>query len=161
MRTIKTRTLLFVASLMILFASSCAAQKTAGADEVLLTIEGAEKSELTREEFMSLEQCTYEISRTNSKGKTTTGTYKGIRWETLAEAVGAPKDAKSVTVIATDGFSQGYGLDVLNAEKSMFAIQKDGEPITEEAENGQIWFCADESFTANFWTKFITKIVIE
>lgn len=121
---------------------------TQDADEVLVEIEGAQKTQLTRGEFLALEQCTYNITRTNSKGKTTTGEYSGVKWGILAEAIGAPKDALSVMVIASDGFSQAYSMDILNAEKSVFAIYKDSAFITEEDENGQIWFCADENFTS-------------
>ena len=73
----------------------------------------------------------------------------------------ARDDAQSVTLIASDGYSQAYTMDIFSAEKSIFAIEKDREPITLEEENGQVWFCADESYTANYWTKFITKIVID
>ncbi len=129
-------------------------------EEILFTIEGAELAAMTRGEFMALQQCKYYITRTNSKGETTSGDYSGVKWGVLAEAIGAPENAQSVTVIASDGFSQAYTMEILNADKSLFAIYKDGVPITEEADNGQIWFCADESFTANYWTKFMTKIVI-
>ncbi len=157
--------LIIIVLFAVMFASACAAQpiNSSGVqdtDDILFTIEGAEKSELTCAEFLAIEQCTFHITRTNSKGKTTMGDYTGVRWDALASAVGAPEDTQSVTLIASDGFSQAYSTDVLSAENSIFAIEKDGEPITEEPENGQVWFCADESYTANYWTKFITKIVI-
>ncbi len=156
--------LIFLLILSVLSASACAVQpvdaESFNNDGVLFTVEGANKTELTLVEFLAIEQCTYNITRTNSKGETTTGDYAGIRWEALAEAVGAPDDAQSVTLVASDGYSQAYTMDILSAEKSIFAIEKDGQPITLEEENGQVWFCADESYTANYWTKFITKIVI-
>jgi hypothetical protein len=129
-------------------------------DEILLTFEGAAAEQMTVKEFMELEQMTVELTRTNSKGKTTTGIYTGVHWKTLAEAIGA-QDAQSIKVVASDGFEQAYPMEVLMAPGSLFAVYKDGEPITEEKENGQVWFCADEEFTANYWSKFIVKIVIE
>lgn len=165
---IKKRFLVFFVLLTFLSVAACAAQPassegegTAQSDsEVLFVIEGAEKTELTRADFSAIEQCTCTISRTNSKGETTSGDYTGISWNALAEAIGAPSEIQSVTLIASDGYSQAYTMDILTTGKSMFAIEKDGAPITEEAENGQVWFCADESYTANNWTKFIEKIVI-
>lgn len=151
-----------------LFGSSCTVQNNGSAesgaedeDAVLFVIEGADKTQLTRGEFNALEQSTFRISRTNSKGETTTGDYTGVRWDVLSQAIGAPDDAKSLTLSASDGFSQAYAMDVFRTGKSIFAIEKDGSPITEEPENGQVWFCADESYTANYWTKFISKIVIQ
>lgn len=152
--------IVFMIALSALGCGPNSSNATTNGDEVLFTIEGAEKTELTRAEFMALEQCVFHISRTNSKGVTTTGDYSGVNWDVLCEAIGVPTDAESVTLIASDGFTQAYSMDVLYAEKSMFAIEKDGLPITEESENGQVWFCADESYTANYWTKFVTKIVI-
>jgi hypothetical protein len=145
--------------------SSSAAESTASGsklsradDEILLTFEGASVEQMTVGEFMALEQMTVELTRTNSKGKTTTGAYTGVHWKTLAEAIGA-QNAQSVKVVASDGFEQAYPMEVLMAPNSLFAVYKDGEPITEEDGNGQVWFCADEEFTANYWTKFIVKIV--
>ncbi len=129
-------------------------------DQVLLTFEGADVPQLTREEFLALEQMTVSLRRTNSRGKTTTGIYSGVHWLVLAEAIGA-QDAKSVRVIASDGYEQAYSLDVLQASDSLFALYKDGKPITEEDHNGKIWFCASENYTANFWAKFIVKIVVQ
>ena len=164
MKAIK-QVLIFLVILIALSVSACAAQpavsESVSNDEILFTIEGADKTELTMGEFLALEQCTYSITRTNSKGETTTGDYTGVKWENLAETIGAPDDAQSVTLIASDGYSQAYTMDIFSAEKSIFAIEKDREPITLEEENGQVWFCADESYTANYWTKFITKIVID
>lgn len=148
--------------------SSSAAQDTAASsklseaddDEILLSFEGALVEQITRREFMALEQMTVELTRTNSKGKTTTGTYTGVHWKTLAEAIGA-QDEQGVKVVASDGFEQAYPIEVLMAQDSLFALYKDGEPITEEEENGQVWFCAGETFTANYWTKFIVKIVVK
>lgn len=128
--------------------------------EQILAFEGVAVEQMTREEFLSLEQMTVELTRTNSKGKTTTGTYSGVHWKVLAAFIGA-QDAKSIRVVASDGFEQAYSLDILEAPDSLFALYKDGEPITEEAQNGQVWFCASEQYTANYWTKFIVKIIVQ
>lgn len=167
----KQRIVLVILALLItLSVSACGVQPENDVDtngvgqdenEVLLTIEGAEKTTLSRAEFLAIEQQTYHITRTNSKGETTQGDYTGVTWDSLAAAIGAPTDTKSVTLVASDGYSQAYTMDVLEAEQSLFAIEKDGAPITLEADNGQVWFCADESFTANYWTKFITKVIID
>ncbi len=129
-------------------------------DEILLTFEGASVEQMTRGEFLALEPLTVELTRTNSKGKTTTGTYTGVHWETLAEAIGA-QDAKSVELEASDGYVQAYSMDSLKAPTSVFALYKDGEPITEEEHNGQVWFCASEDYTANYWAKFVVKITVK
>ncbi|HBG01249.1 MAG TPA: hypothetical protein DDW87_06725 [Firmicutes bacterium] len=128
-------------------------------DQLLLTFEGAAVETITREEFLALEQIEVTLTRTNSRGKTTVGIYGGVRWNVLAEAIGA-QDAQSIRVVASDGFEQAYSLDVLEAPGSLFALFKDGEPITEEETNGQVWFCASEDYTANYWTKFVAKIVV-
>ena len=128
-------------------------------DRRLITFEGAALESMSREEFLALEQIEVTLTRTNSKGKTTVGTYSGVRWSVLAEAIGA-QDANSIRVIASDGFEQAYALDVLVAAGSLFALLKDGGPLTEEETNGQLWFCAGEDYTANFWTKYIAKIVV-
>ena len=128
-------------------------------DAILLTFEGAQVDSITWEEFLALEQLAVELTRTNSKGKTTTGVYTGVHWNVLAEAIGA-QQAKAVQVIASDGFEQVYPLEVVQAADSVFALYKDGEPITEDPKNGRVWFCASEDYTANFWTKFIVKIVV-
>lgn len=128
--------------------------------ETLLTFEGAKVEQMTWEEFLALEQITVTLTRKNSKGKTTTGTYTGVHWKVLARAIGA-EDAKSVKAIASDGFEQAYPLDLLEDPNSLFALYKDGEFVTEEEANGQIWFCGSEAYTANYWTKFIAKIVVK
>ncbi len=164
----KKRILAFLMLLAILLFAACSTQSVSTENdsnakndsEILFVIEGAEKTELTRADFSAIEQYTYTISRTNSKGETTTGDYSGIAWTALADVIGAPSEIQSVTLIASDGYSQAYTLDILTTGKSIFALEKDGKPITEEAENGQVWFCADESYTANNWMKFIEKIVI-
>lgn len=152
--------IMLLTSLFIACEKEDAAVPDSMSDQILILIEGADKTQITFAEFLAIEQSSYEISRTNSKGKTTTAVYSGVKWDKLAKAIGAPKDVSAVTVVASDGFSQAYGLDVLNAEKSIFAMYMDEGPITQDSDKGQIWFCADESFTANYWTKYIEKIVI-
>ena len=66
----------------------------------------------------------------------------------------------SIEVVASDGFVKAYPLEVLEAEDSLFALYKDGEAISEEDESGQLWFCAGAAFTANYWSKYLVKIVI-
>ena len=91
MKAIK-QVLIFLVILIVLSVSACAAQpavsESVSNDEILFTIEGADKTELTMGEFLALEQCTYSITRTNSKGETTTGDYTGVKWENLAETIG-------------------------------------------------------------------------
>lgn len=128
-------------------------------ERVLLTFEGAEIEQMTVAEFLSLEQITVHLVRTNSKGKTTTGDYTGVHWTVLSKAIGAER-ANSIEVVASDGFVQAYPLEVLEAEDSLFALYKDGEAISEEDESGQLWFCAGAAFTANYWSKYLVKIVI-
>lgn len=155
--------ILIIATLALLFAA-CKDKADNDFDEqsdkILFYIEGASKTQLTLAEFLALEQSAYNISRTNSKGVTTFAEYSGVKWDKLSKAIGAPEDTVTVILIASDGFTQSYGLDVLNAEKSIFAIYMDKALITQEADKGQVWFCADESFPANYWTKYIEKIVI-
>lgn len=148
-----------IVCLAVLIGLSSAGLCQAAEGEILLTFEGAAVDALTLEEFLSLPQMTVKLTRTNSRGKTTTGHYTGVHWKVLAEAIGV-QGARSVQVIASDGFEQVYPLEVLEAEDAVFALYKDGQPITEEEGNGKVWFCASEAYTANFWTKFIVKIVI-
>lgn len=148
------------AILVLVTAVLCASSAALGAQgEILLTFEGAAVELLTLEEFLALPQLTVPLTRTNSRGKTTTGIYTGVHWKVLAEAIGA-EHAKFIQVIASDGFEQVYPLDVLEAEDSLFALYKDGEPITQGDQSGKVWFCASEEFTANYWTKYIVKIVV-
>ena len=81
-----------------------------------------------------------------------------MHWNVLAEAIGA-QQAKAVQVIASDGFEQVYPLEVVQAADSVFALYKDGTHYR-RSKNGRVWFCASEDYTANFWTKFIVKIVV-
>ena len=129
-------------------------------NRTILTFDGAASTELTLGEFLDLPQMTVQLTRTNSKGKTTTGIYTGVHWTELAKAIGV-SNTQSVLLVASDGFEQVYPLEVLQAPDSLFALYQDGKPITQEAHNGQVWFCADGEFTANFWTKFVVKVVVK
>ena len=128
-------------------------------EQILLTFKGVKQEQMTLNEFLDLKQRTVELTRTNSRGKTTAGTYTGVHWSVLAEAIGA-EAAKSVQVVASDGFEQIYPLEVLQAPDSLFALYQDGKLITKEEHNGQVWFCASKEYTANYWTKFIVELVI-
>jgi hypothetical protein len=143
----------------ILLVLCAASAGLASGGEILLTFEGAAVETMTVDEFLALPQITVELTRTNSRGKTTTGVYSGVHWNVLAEAIGA-QHARAVQVIASDGFEQVYPLEVLEAADSLFALYKDGEPITQDEGAGKVWFCASESYTANFWAKYIVKIVV-
>ena len=147
------------AILVLVTAVLCASSAALGAQgEILLTFEGAAVESLTLEEFLALPQLTVPLTRTNSRGKTTTGIYTGVHWKVLAEAIGA-EHAKFIQVIASDGFEQVYPLDVLEAEDSLSPFTKTANPLL-KATRAARWFCASEEFTANYWTKYIVKIVV-
>lgn len=128
--------------------------------KALITCEvGGKTAALTEAEFLALPQIEKELSRTNSKGVTVKGVYKGVHWKDLAAALGA--DANStVKLIASDNFEAVLTSDILNDPDSLFALYQDGSYIKSEGD-GRIWFCASENFTANNWAKYIVKIVID
>ncbi len=120
---------------------------------------GDEKVILTEADFLSLPQIEKTLTKTNSKGETTTGVYKGVHWTEIADFIGA--DATSdVVIVASDGYEMSITADMLNDPDSLFALYQDGDNIESEGD-GRVWFCASETFTANNWVKFVTKIVIE
>lgn len=128
--------------------------------DTILKIQGADKTTLTWGEFLEIKQYTFEIKRTNSKGVTTKAKYQGVKWEDLAKEIGA-ENATKVTLIASDGFEQAFTVDTLKTGNSIFAVYQDGKNISENPLDGQVWFCADESLTANNWAKYVEKIIVE
>lgn len=129
-------------------------------EEVILTFEGASAEQMTMGEFKALPMQEVELSRTNSKGETVVGVYTGVLWTDLAAAIGASAES-NISIIASDDYQMAYTPTELNAEGSIFAIAKDGEAISPADEAGKVWFCASESLTANYWGKYIVKIVVE
>ena len=129
-------------------------------EEVILTFEGASVEQMTMGEFKALPMQEVELSRTNSKGETVVGVYTGVLWTDLAAAIGAAPES-NINIIASDDYQMAYTPAELNAEGSIFAIAKDGEAISPADEAGKVWFCASESLTANYWGKYIVKIVVE
>jgi|GEM_PF-648907 len=129
-------------------------------DQVILTFEGATVEQMTMSEFKSLPMQEVELSRTNSKGETVVGVYTGVLWADLAAVIGVSSES-DIKIIASDNYEMAYTPAELNAEGSIFAIAKDGEAISAADEPGKVWFCASESLTANYWGKYIVKIVVE
>lgn len=129
-------------------------------EEVILTFEGATAEQMTMGEFKALPMQEVELSRTNSKGETVVGVYTGVLWTDFAAAIGASPES-NIKIIASDDYQMAYTPAELNAEGSIFAIAKDGEAISPADEAGKVWFCASESLTANYWGKYIVKIVVE
>lgn len=120
---------------------------------------GDEKKELTEDEFNALPQIEKHLARTNSKGETFEGDYKGVHWNDLAEKLGIDPDT-AVTLVASDGYEVKLTPDIMTDPDSLFAMEENGAPIESEGD-GRIWFCASENFTANYWVKYVTKIVTE
>ena len=141
-------------------AAKDGADKADASAELLKCFVGDSKLSITENMWAELPQIEVTLTRTNSKGDTTTATYKGLHWNTLAEAIGV-SDYKTVTLVASDGYEQAYTKDVLEDPNSIFATLQDGSPITSNPDDGQVWFCASENFTANYWAKYIEKIVVD
>lgn len=120
---------------------------------------GGEKAIVTEEDFLALPQSERTITKTNSKGETTTALYKGVHWTDIAAFIGADP-MTDVVLVASDGYEMNITSDMLNDPNSLFALYQDGELIASEGD-GHIWFCASENFTANNWVKYITKIIID
>ncbi len=120
---------------------------------------GDQKVILTESDFLALPQIEKTLTKTNSKGETTTGVYAGVHWTEIAKLIGADA-ASDVVLVASDGYEMNITADMLNDPDSLFALYQDGEYIQSE-DDGRIWFCASENFTANNWVKYITKIVID
>lgn len=145
-------------------AAAAASEKTElaakGSEEALLKcFVGDNKITISEADFLALPQIEKEITKTNSKGETTTGVYKGVHWTEIAKLIGV--DAFSdIVVVASDDYEATITSDVLNDVDSLFALYQDGVNIQSEGD-GRVWFCASENFTANNWAKFIIKIVIE
>ena len=120
---------------------------------------GDQKVILTEADFLALPQIEKTLTKTNSKGETTTAVYKGVHWTEIAAFIGAEAMSDAV-IVASDGYEVTITADMLNDPDSLFALYQDGEYIESE-EGGRVWFCASENFTANNWVKYVTKIVIE
>ncbi len=136
------------------------AEDTSQSDEPLIKcFVGDQKVILTEADFLSLPQIEKTLTKTNSKGETTTGVYKGVHWTDIAAFIGAEAMSDAI-IVASDGYEVTITADMLNDPDSLFALYQDGEYIESE-EGGRIWFCASENFTANNWVKYVTKIVIE
>ncbi len=99
-----------------------------------------------------------EISRTNSAGETSTGTYKGVAWSELANFAGVDVDS-TIGAVASDGYEIELTSDMLNDPQSMFALYENGEPI-ESQDGGEVWFCAGEAFSANNWAKYLVELKV-
>lgn len=135
-------------------------KESANSEEKFLTfvIDGKEKN-LSKEEFLSLEQMEKKLSKTNSKGVTTTGTYKGVHWTKIAEHFSITTD-KTIVCVASDGYEVTLTSDIINDKDSLFALYENGEEI-KSSDNGYIWFAASENFTANNWVKYVVKVVVQ
>lgn len=120
---------------------------------------GDDRRQVSEEEFLALPQIEKHLSRTNSKGETSEADYSGVHWSELAKALNFDPDT-TVTLVASDGYEVVLTSDILNDPDSLFAITQDGAPIESEGD-GKVWFCASENFTANYWVKYVAKIVIE
>ncbi len=125
---------------------------------VLFTVEGANVSSMTLGEYLALEQMTVTLSRTNSHGETFTGTYEGVHFTTLKDALGIG-DFSSIELEASDGYTMVYTADILEDADSVFAVIQDGAAIESEGD-GHMWFCGSENFTANNWCKYVVKITV-
>ncbi|OQB23440.1 MAG: Oxidoreductase molybdopterin binding domain protein [Firmicutes bacterium ADurb.Bin182] len=136
-----------------------ASNKSEESAQLLKCFVNDRKISITEADFLALPQIEKELSRTNSKGKTTTGVYKGVHWTEIAKFIGADPNT-SVTLVASDGYESTITADALNDPDSLFAFYQDGENIESEGD-GRVWFCASENFTANFWAKYVVKIVVE
>ncbi len=122
------------------------------------TVNGKENF-LSQAEFEKLAMVTKDLTRTNSKGFTTSGTYKGVQWKSFAEKFGFDSN-KSARVVASDGYETIISAEMLNDADSLFAIYENGEPIKSDG-NGKTWFCVSNKYTANFWAKYVFEIVVE
>lgn len=129
-------------------------------EDAFLTVTANGKSyPLTKDEILSLEQIEKTLSKTNSKGETTTGTYKGVHWSVLAEHLGISADA-TIKCVASDGYEVVLTSDIINDPDSLFALYENGEEI-KSSENGYVWFAASENFTANNWAKYVVEVVVQ
>jgi hypothetical protein len=130
------------------------------AEETLLKcFIGENKSTISEADFLALPQIEKTLTKTNSKGETTTGNYKGVHWSEIAKFIGADL-LSSIVLVASDGYEVTLTSDILNDEDSLFAYYHDGVNIESEGD-GRIWFCASENFTANNWVKYVEKLVVE
>ena len=99
------------------------------------------------------------MTKTNSKGETTTAVYEGVHWSELADFLDTSAETDLV-LVASDDYEMSINSDMLNDPDSLFALYQDGEEIESE-DDGRVWFCASENFTANNWVKYVVKVVIE
>ena len=152
-----TKRRLFSVALTILLAfAALGCTQTAKTSPVVLTFEGANKSQMTQAEFLALDQVTMELSRTNSKGKTTTGTYSGPLFRDVLEFAGV-SEYSSILLIASDGYENEYTPDIVNDDLTFFTLTADGEQLTQES-GGPVMLCAGNQ-TANMWAKSVIKVV--
>lgn len=138
--------------------SEADASKTS--ETLLKCFVGDEKKMLTEEDFMALPQDTQTISKTNSKGVSTTAEYTGVHFADICKAIGADPQTAKVTLVASDGYESSPTNEMLNDPQSLFSLYENGEYIESDGD-GRVWFTCSENYTANNWAKYITKIVIE
>lgn len=120
---------------------------------------GDTKFTMTEADFLALPQITVTLTKTNSKGESTTGAYSGVHWTDIADFLDIDSDV-SVTFVASDDYESAITSEILNDPDSLFALHQDGDYIESEGD-GRVWFCASENFTANYWVKYITKVVVD
>jgi hypothetical protein len=139
--------------------ASSDANEQAVANTLLTCVIDDEQVNLSKKDILVLLQIEKELTRTNSKGETTTAVYEGVHWSEIAKKLDINSKTE-ITLIAADGYEMKLTSEMINDPDSLFALYQDGEDIKSE-EDGRVWFCASEQYTANNWVKYVVKIIVE
>ncbi len=126
---------------------------------VLTVVYGDDTFTFTKDELCALDTAKVQLTRTNSSGVTTTGTYTGVTWATLADAVGC-SSSSNVLAVSSDSYQSLISSSIMLDADSLFALYQEDEYIESE-EDGYIWFCASENYTANYWVKYIVTLTVQ
>lgn len=152
------------AAVMLAAAVLCACAAPAGtqaaaaeSQEWSITVEGAERTAFTNEDYDQLNAVKLEIGPLDthcSDGKS--HVWEGVPLKDVIGALGV-KDYTSITLTASDDYTKDYTPDVVNDSKTILATVMDGTPLS-----------ADEGFVeaiaagekANTWVKKLASITV-
>ena len=86
---------------------------SATGDVLLKCFVGEEKVFISEAEFLALPQIEKELTKTNSKGETTTAVYEGVHWSEIADFLDTSEQT-DIVLVASDDYEMSINSDMLN-----------------------------------------------
>lgn len=121
-----------------------------------ITLEGADKTEFTNDDYAKLGQVSIDTILKTKDGSTKEQTWEGVMLKDVIEYIGVD-DYTSVTMEASDGYAQDYTIDLVNDSMTVLGTKVNGETLGEE--DGYVQSVAG-SQPGNMWIKMLTKITV-